>query len=324
MRGLCVVVLTLGLTLPGLASGSAGGPTKKRCHVVVKKVHGKKKHVRVCTKPKAKPKPSAIRRIDVGGYKLAIECRGSGKPTVVLDSGFNTSRGAWSAVQRRMMVAMRVCTYDRAGIGQSGARPAGAAPTTARIVDELHTLLDRAHEPRPYVLGGWSIGGFDVRYYTKRYPDEVAGLLLVDATPPSFLPNDLSAESETMIVGDAARELEPAPSLGARPLVVLTHGIPTADEARWLAEQKRVTRTSSNSMLVRANGAGHEIPQQRPGLVGVALKVLVGSVRRAEPLPACATLRGLPSYGGTCLDPSAHQRRTWAKTRKLGRSAGSS
>jgi pimeloyl-ACP methyl ester carboxylesterase len=305
VKALWVVLIAVGLTLPGLASGSSAASTKKRCHVVVKRIHGKKKRVRVCAKPKTKPKPHAVRRVDVGGYKLAIECRGTGKPTVLFDSGFNTSRGAWSAVQRRMMVAMRVCTYDRAGIGQSDARPDGVAPTTARIVDELHTLLVRAHEPPPYVLGGWSIGGFDVRYYTKRYPDEVAGLLLVDAPPPSFLPNELSADFETMIVGDAARELEPAPSLGARPLVVLTHGIPIEDEARWLAEQKRVARSSSSSMLVRADETGHDIPQAKPGLVGLALKVLVGAVRRAESFPGCAAVQGLPSYGGTCLDPGA-------------------
>ena len=106
---------------------------------------------------------------------------------IVLDSGFSTPRSAWYWVVPKLRTTTRVCSYDRAGLGQSQDRPESIKPTTEQIMGELHTLLQRAKLPPPYVLGGWSIGGFDVRYYQHRYPAEVAGLVLVDGTIPPFL-----------------------------------------------------------------------------------------------------------------------------------------
>ena len=297
-------------------SADAASPAKKRCRTVVKRVHGHKKRVRVCTKPKPKPKPSAVRRIDVGGYKLAIECRGTGSPAVVLDSGFDTDRTDFFLAQRDAARTTKVCSYDRAGLGQSDRRPGGGA-TTARIVDELHTLLTRAGVGGPYVLGGWSMGGFDVRYYTKRYPDDVAGLVLIDATPAEWVQQvfggRLESDDEVMDAGSAATELSAHPSLGARPLVDLTHGIPITSsgvppipdpEAFWLDLQKAVTRDSSNSILARADGVGHDIPQENPHLVAGAIRAVVGAVRNSTPLGACAQTP-LPGLRATCLDARA-------------------
>ena len=296
------------LIAPGDVAGAPDAATKKRCHVVIKKVHGTKKRVRVCTKPRPRPKPSAVRRVDVGGYKLALECRGKGSPAVVLDSGFGTGRGAWSRVLPKVSSTTRICSYDRAGLGQSDRRPRRLPPTTARVVTELHALLERAGVAPPYVLGGWSIGGIDVRYYGKQYPAEVAGLVLVDGTPPAFLPTArISSPFETMIVGDSAAALDPPPPLGSLPLIDLTHGIPYEDavvEARWVDEQKRVTSSSTNSMLVRADAVGHDIPEGSPLLVATALKLVVGRVRAAGALPPCPQT-SFAQMGGTCLDPNA-------------------
>ena len=74
----------------------------------------------------------------------------------------------------------RVCIYDRAGRGWSD--PAASPPDGAQIAKDLHKLLDRAHVPGPYVLAGHSFGGLYVRTYAAKYPEEVAGLVLVDST----------------------------------------------------------------------------------------------------------------------------------------------
>ncbi len=73
--------------------------------------------------------------------------------------------------------------YDRAGRGWSDA--AANPPDGAQIATDLHTLLDRAQVPGPYVLAGHSFGGLYVRTYAARYPDVVAGLVLVDSTAAS-------------------------------------------------------------------------------------------------------------------------------------------
>lgn len=309
MRTLALMVAALGLAVPNLASGSAPrADVKKRCRTVVKIVDGKKKRVRVCTKPKPKPKPVPhfTKRVDVGGYRLVIECTGTGSPAIILDSGFGTPRGAWLTVMRRLRFpTIRVCAYDRAGLGGSDERPATITPTTSRIADELHALLAGAGVSPPYVLGGWSIGGFDIRYYQHRYPGEVAGLVLVDASPPAFLlvaGEPLEGEFETMYTHAAATELTPPPNLGALPLVDLIRDVGLNDF--WVVAHKQIVRTSTSSILVRANGASHDIPGDTPALVAVALKLVLGVVRRGEPLPACADT-GLPKYGGGCLDPNA-------------------
>ena len=256
--------------------------------------------------PAQKPVPHFVKKVDIGGYKLAIECYGRGSPTVVLDSGFSTRRSAWYWVVPKVRATTRVCSYDRAGLGQSEERPEGLTPTTAQIVDELHTLLTRAKLPGPYVLGGWSIGGFDVRYFQKRYPADVAGLVLVDGTTPGFLldsPEPLDSGIEQMYTHAAARELETPPPLGTLPVVDITHGIPIGErEAEWVSAQEHFTSSTTSSLFVKARRSGHAIAEENPALVAYGIKLVVKAVRKAAPLPACAQTR-VTRMRGICLAP---------------------
>jgi pimeloyl-ACP methyl ester carboxylesterase len=123
--------------------------------------------------------PPPGRMVDVGGYRLHINCTGSGSPTVVIESGWGDSSASWGWVQPDVARITRVCTYDRAGMGWSETSP---QPRTAReFARELHTLLENANEPGPYVLVGHSLGGYTVRVYAHDYPAEVSGLVLIDA-----------------------------------------------------------------------------------------------------------------------------------------------
>ena len=258
--------------------------------------------------PAKTPVPHFVKKVDVGGYKLALECSGRGTPTVVLDSGFSTPRSAWYWVVPKLRRTTRVCSYDRAGLGQSQRRPDSITPTTARVVDELHTLLDRAGLPGPYVLGGWSIGGFDVRYYQHRYPSEAAGLVLVDGTVPSFLlasPEPLDSGVETMFTHAAAQELVFPPALGSLPVVDLTHGRAledAAEESVWVQGQRQFTSSTTSSMFVKARGSGHAIAEENPALVAYALKLVVRAARKSTPLPNCSKTL-VPKLRGTCLAP---------------------
>lgn len=111
---------------------------------------------------------------------LSIDCRGQGSPTVILDSGLGVPAIGWNPVQTEVAKFTRVCSYDRAGYGWSGAT---AAPRTSlEIVKELHALLEAANEKGPFILVGHSFGGYNVRVYNGQYPNEVAGMVLVDAS----------------------------------------------------------------------------------------------------------------------------------------------
>lgn len=123
--------------------------------------------------------PPLGQMVDVGGYRLHINCTGNGSPTVVIESGWGDMSAAWGWVQPEVAKTTRVCTYDRAGMGWSEVSP---QPRTAReYAKELHALLAKANERGPYVLVGHSMGGFTVIVYAHDYPAEVSGLVLIDA-----------------------------------------------------------------------------------------------------------------------------------------------
>jgi pimeloyl-ACP methyl ester carboxylesterase len=148
--------------------------------------------------------PMEGRLFDVGGYKMHIDCTGEGSPTVILESGLGDSYISWRKVQPRIAKFTRVCSYDRAGLGYS--QP-GAQPRTSKVIaGELHALLRAAGVAPPYVLVGHSMGGYDVRLYASLYRNEVAGMVLVDASHPdqeNRLPQELKN-----IEGTERREAE--------------------------------------------------------------------------------------------------------------------
>jgi pimeloyl-ACP methyl ester carboxylesterase len=118
--------------------------------------------------------------VDVGPYRLHLECTGSRGPTVILEPGASGSAASMGLIASAAARDSRVCVYDRAGRGWSD--PAATPPDGAQIATDLHTLLHRAQVPGPYVLAGHSFGGLYVRTFAAKYPDEVAGLVLVDST----------------------------------------------------------------------------------------------------------------------------------------------
>ncbi len=128
------------------------------------------------------PAPGTL--VDVGGYNLHLYCMGEGSPTVIIETGLTVQALSWKSAQTAMSEFTRVCTYDRAGYGWSDV---GVMPRTARqITGELVTLLANAAIEAPYVLVGHSIGGLYTRYFAATHPELVAGVVLVDASPPDY------------------------------------------------------------------------------------------------------------------------------------------
>ena len=138
--------------------------------------------------------PEFAERVDIGGRDLFLHCTGEGSPTVILEAGFGDTSGIWDKVQPEVARTTRVCSYDRAGLGQSDPPPTDVR-TFGEVVADLHALLAAAGVPAPYVLVGNSIGGLFIRLYAGTYPEEIAGLVLVDGVPPG------SAHAEVLAAG---------------------------------------------------------------------------------------------------------------------------
>ncbi len=124
------------------------------------------------------PAPGVL--VDIGGRDLHLWCAGSGSPTVVLESGLGGFSHDWSHLQPVIASQTRVCSYDRAGYGWSDETdmPLGSAQVAA----DLRALLTGAGEDGPFIVVGHSIGGLHARSFARQYPDEVAGIVLIDSS----------------------------------------------------------------------------------------------------------------------------------------------
>src|SRR5688572_27011840 len=124
------------------------------------------------------------RLVDVGGFRLHVLESGdpSASPTVILDAGMVSFSSNWAWVQPELAKVTRVVAYDRAGLGWSdpGPKPRDAGQSAR----ELHVALQRMGITGPFVLAGHSYGGLAVRAFAALYPDEVAGMVLVDGSHP--------------------------------------------------------------------------------------------------------------------------------------------
>jgi pimeloyl-ACP methyl ester carboxylesterase len=126
--------------------------------------------------------PPPGRLVDVDGCRMHVQTAGSGTPTVVLETGLGGMSSAWAWIQPETARFCRVVSYDRAGLGWS---EADAGPKTAQsAAQRLRTILRRSGVSPPYILVGHSMGGLLIRVFADRYRDEVAGMVLVDASHP--------------------------------------------------------------------------------------------------------------------------------------------
>jgi pimeloyl-ACP methyl ester carboxylesterase len=268
--------------------------------------------------------------VDIGGRNLYLMCRGAGSPTVILEAGAGNDADTWdsaglpagsgeTAVLPGVAAYTRVCAYDRPGTmldleHLSRSDPAPMPRSAADIVADLHALLSAAAIPGPYVLAGHSFGGLVARLYAATYPDEVVGLVLIDAAHEEYyaavrevLPAEQEAEyvrlqEESPVLAEYAdferldvdasaaqmREAAAASPLRPMPLAVLTHGRPwdwprdypaAALEAVWLPLQEDLAALTPNGRLVVAEESGHFIPGDQPELVIEAIREVVEAVR---------------------------------------------
>lgn len=182
----------------------------------------------------AYPPPGQM--VDVGGYRLHINCTGTGSPTVIIDAGYGAWSLEWTWVQTEVAKTTQVCTYDRAGMGYS---EAGPLPRNAeQFAKELQTLLERAQIPGPYVMAGHSLGGLPVRVFVHDYPTDVVGIVLIESMSPGQMtqPAEIAAQTPSSSSGSSL------PSLAARIGLVrllsaqfITQGLPPETQAAYTA-----------------------------------------------------------------------------------------
>ena len=254
------------------------------------------------------------RLVDVGGHRLDITCTGTGGPTVVLEPGLGETSSAMSRwIAPDVARTTRICSYDQAGHGLSEPAPGGNADAAR----DLHVLLERSGVPGPYVIAGHSLGGLFALSYADRYPEQVAGIVLLDSMHPHQSSPLAGASSLLAVVPTLARTgiarlfLDPKDgsptaqarqfaldvermlgeqnraaqlrSLGGRPLIVVTAG--KGNASGWGAQQDDLATLSSSSDHRTVAGATHQSlidDESDAAASGKAIRDIVSSVR-SEP-----------------------------------------
>lgn len=226
------------------------------------------------------------RMIDVGGYRLHINCLGpEDAPSVVFDAGLGGFSMDWWFVQRALAREARVCTYDRAGYGWSDIGP--SPRVTEQIAAELETLLQRAGVAPPWVLVGHSFGGYNVEYFAATHGRDTAGLVLVDASHPEQVDRlpALPSRAERSQPGTLITFFDPS--------AIYTH----YPEELWL-------------VMGALMGSGKAVLTQQREFVNFAVSAAqVQEVGRLPEVPLVVVTRGLRVWPETPLGDALE--RTW-------------
>ncbi len=200
--------------------------------------------------------PAPGQLVDVGGYKLHINCIGQGSPTVILESGLANPSSIWGWVQPEVAHATRVCAYDRAGVGWSD--PGPEPRDGLQIARDLHTLLGKANVPGPYVLVGHSTGGLYVRVYAAQYPQDVVGMVLVDVEHPDQWTQSPAAQAQFQTYARLGRVQQVLARLGvirAFNLNPVSHDLPPAQAAAYKAFMDTTQFADVNAAELAAHAA---------------------------------------------------------------------
>jgi pimeloyl-ACP methyl ester carboxylesterase len=251
--------------------------------------------------------------VPVDGHDLAVHCTGAGDPTVVILHGWIdepgiTSHDHYGPLTDDLEPDFRVCSYDRANVGDSETVPGTQTPEM--VVGDLDGLMEAIGDPGSYVLIGQSAGGMVASAYAVAHPDKVAGIVMVDAT----FDEEITLEDVGMVpdgVGPCDpvnRELDGSTSLqkidncamyewayerrALRPAVPLVYL--AAEQAPWdvvyaefgpryteaiIPLQKSYAASWSPGKFVWVD-SGHDIHTERPDVVGDAVRWVVKEGRR--------------------------------------------
>jgi pimeloyl-ACP methyl ester carboxylesterase len=230
------------------------------------------------------------RLVTIDHGNLHLRCTGRGAVTVLLLAGWDKGSETWGPFEGGVSEHARTCAYDRFGTGTSDA-PA-TDQTFATQVADLHAALDVAGEPGPYLVVGHSFGGPEAVTFASSFPDEVSGVVLIDASPASWpsvvcsvpayeagcdLMRDPARDGERLDVFPAFEQVSRISSLGDLPLTVITaasrnpDGLTPTERARlerlWRDGQARWAGLSSSSKVVTVDHTGHDIHVDQPQTV---------------------------------------------------------
>ena len=217
----------------------------------------------------------------VNGQNFHIETFGTSGPTVVFEAGLGNDSNTWKFVARPVATFARVVLYDRAGLGQSlPMTRKNTAVTADDVAANLHALLATAGIRPPYILVGHSLGGLYVQMFARKYPKEVAGVVLLDSSStdaPSELKTRARLEPGTAAyleeegISESNRQITnggPFPDVPLTVIAATDHGPFFKEwEPILMRLQQQLATLCPQATFIVAQGSGHDVQADRPETV---------------------------------------------------------
>lgn len=218
----------------------------------------------------------------IDGNRIYYKFIGEKGPTVVFDTGLGGPGFTYNSLVQKVSNFSSVFYYDRLGLGSSDFIPLELRPrTTLDMVEDLHTLLEKAKIPGPFILVSHSISGFNARLFADKYLNEISGLILIDVSHPDQdirMNPGISSEEinkhynelksnppEYLDLETSADQVRRTGIFGNIPLIVITAGIDLNDEKLQL--QKELCLLSTQSEHIIAEKSTHMVYVDQPQLV---------------------------------------------------------
>lgn len=243
-------------------------------------------------------------------YQVQVASGGSGRYTVILESGFGTDLRAWRKVAPELAKVTRTVSYSRAGHGSSDPRP--EPRSFEQATSELEQLIAAARLTPPFILVGHSYGALLVRAFAARHPGQVAGMVLVDPADERFNPALRKLDAARVAEDDRQfaamvparfqgelKFLQPVLDSGTLPLAGKLPNVPTvvltsvqqADKPMFFLETAQAVavkqelhasflRQFSDGAQVVTSKSGHNIQLEEPELVIAAVNKVIAAADR--------------------------------------------
>ena len=241
--------------------------------------------------------PARSRHVEVDGHAMHLSIAGAGPITVLLEAGGGWSLSEWDKVQPALAQFARVVSYDRPGLGKSV--KCEKAETAHRVATELHAALELAGVRPPYLLVAHSMGGPFARVFTRMFPSEVVGLVLLDPAPEHFyervrreLPElaamldqdpDAPKGAARAAVDTTLAQAAASDPLPPIPIVLITRakwgGAPPEMAKIWTQEHQKWVERIPTARLRVAEQSGHLIPRDEPQLVVDTVRDMLRQLR---------------------------------------------
>jgi pimeloyl-ACP methyl ester carboxylesterase len=252
------------------------------------------------------PPSCTASRLNIEGNQIWIDEEGSGRLTVVFESGFGNDSSVWSAITPKIRSAgVKTFIYDRAGMGQSTLNE--ATPFSIdHDVGILQTALTRCGVHEPIVIVGHSYGGA-MSLLLAGQDRRIRGVVLLDAVVPKVWPKSEVDRNLAMMRAQYAELREKAPALAkvaipwaealpqtARRVdaIRIPNGIPVIDIVAengqsdptsaqvWRAAHADFVAAQPSRRAVLAQGSSHKVMSDKPDLVVQEILAMIDLIQR--------------------------------------------